>query len=141
MRKKGLLPFALAVLMAVSLPNARQEGPRASEEFTYIPRDINECFVELKVMLSEEQIRRFRGLREEEVFFFDFGLGRRLRDLWELYSPDSPLVRYFSAMGVTRPDDIASIVLTSFHRQLNGRQLRLDEQLAFFSAGPVSAGR
>ena len=39
------------------------------------------------------------------------------------------LVKYFNELGIYHPDDISSIILTSFHRKLNNKSIDLAKQV------------
>ena len=54
-----------------------------------------------------------------------------MRNDWGLWG-GSPLARYFNRLGVFHPDDISGIILTSFWRHLNGRPIKLDEQVKHY---------
>lgn len=56
------------------------------------------------------------------------GIGRTLRNelgLWE----ENELTVYFNGLGITHADDMSGILLTSFHRKLNGRIIAIDGQI------------
>ncbi len=54
-----------------------------------------------------------------------------LRNYWGLWSDykSNPLVRDFYRMGVWHPDDMSVIILKSYHRVYNNRNVRLKEQI------------
>lgn len=49
-----------------------------------------------------------------------FGFGMWIRNNWGLWR-DSKLKHYFLDKGVGHPDDMSSIILTSYHRHLNNK--------------------
>lgn len=92
-----------------------------------IPEPLEECFVELKKLLSKEQLEEFKSTKEDDlVGYYHFGLGMWIRNNWGLWS-DSPLVQYFKGIGIDHPDSMSEIILTWFHRYLNGRDIRPGE--------------
>lgn len=97
----------------------------------FIPRDLEACFLEMRQMLTAELVREFQALPEgDAVAHHHFGLGMWMRNRWGLWN-DSPLAKYFNALGIEHPDDMSGIILTSFHRQLHGRNIAIDEQVRF----------
>lgn len=97
-----------------------------------VPETLEECFVELEKFLSEEELEGFKATKEDDlVGCCHFGLGMWIRNNWGLWH-DSPLVRYFKGIGVDHPDDMSAIILTSFHRYLNGKEIKLEEQIGHY---------
>jgi len=54
-----------------------------------------------------------------------------LRNEWKL-NKNSHLAIYFHDLGIIHPDDMTSIILTSFHRYLNGKYIELAKQVAVY---------
>ena len=53
-----------------------------------------------------------------------------IRNAWKLWAEEkNSLVKYFNSIGIDHPDDMSSIILTSFHRQLNNVDINLDSQI------------
>jgi len=59
--------------------------------------------------------------------------GMWLRNSYGLWSRTC-LVEYFWELGIFHPDDISAIVLTCYHRFLNGKELKVDEQVEMFKS-------
>lgn len=96
-----------------------------------IPETLGECFAELNKLLSEEELEEFKGAKEDDLTGYHFGLGAWIRNNWGLWH-DSPLAQYFRGIGVDHPDDMSATILTSFHRHLNGRDIKLSDQLKHY---------
>jgi len=95
----------------------------------YIPRNLEECFAELKKNLTEEQLEKFRNQKEHDaVHDHHFVLGLWIRDKWGLWD-GSRLAKYFNDIGVLHPNDMSCIILTSFHGHLNNKDIRPEEQI------------
>jgi hypothetical protein len=62
-----------------------------------------------------------------------FGFGMWIRNNWCLWG-GSRLSKYFNDLGIFHPDDMSSIILTSYHRYLNGEEIRLQEQIDHIKA-------
>lgn len=93
-----------------------------------VPETLEECFAELKKLLSEEELEQFKGAKEDDLTDCQFGLGAWVRNNWGLWH-DSALAQYFRGIGVGHPDDMSAIILTCFHHYLHGRDIKLSDQL------------
>jgi hypothetical protein len=45
---------------------------------------------------------------------------------------EDTLPGYFNNMGIKHPDDMSSIILTSYHRHKNGKDIKLEEQIKVY---------
>lgn len=108
-----------------------------------LPRTLEECFVFLQQRIPPSQLLLFKEAQEVYHQFlindqvchmyslepsFHHTLGRDLRNECGLWR-DSELKQYFNQLGIHHPDDISSIILTSFHRHLHQRPLDLPAQI------------
>lgn len=96
------------------------------------PNNLEECFTHFKTMLSDADIDFIKN-RESEIISLHHTLGRKLRNQWGLWTK-STLKEYFKNLGITHPDDMSGIILTSFHRHLNGLPLNLENQIQKYQA-------
>jgi hypothetical protein len=55
-----------------------------------------------------------------------------IRNSWGLWRGDSGIAKYLRNLGLNHPDDMSSIILTSFHRYLNRIDIKLDEQIKYY---------
>lgn len=103
----------------------------AGADEVYVPEDLESAFVELNTLLGEERTREIRATESESEFVTGahFDLGRWIRNSWGLWG-GSRLAIYFNRLGVRHPDDMSTIVLTSYYRHLRDEPVRLDEQVA-----------
>lgn len=99
----------------------------------YIPKDLDDAFLELQKMLHPSFLGEFRSGTEQDLAQYHFGLGMWIRNNWGLWK-GSRLSDYFARMDIRHPDDMSSIIMTSFHRHLNGTPIKLDEQVGFYQA-------
>ncbi|HKQ46666.1 MAG TPA: DUF6794 domain-containing protein [Phycisphaerae bacterium] len=97
----------------------------------YVPADLEECFTELKRMLTPELVAEMKADPDEKLIVHHFGLGLWIRNNWGLWG-NSRLAKYFESHGVHHPDDMSGIILTSFWRRLNNQPLRFEEQIEFY---------
>lgn len=103
----------------------------AKNDEVYVPKNIDECFIELKKILSQKELEEYKNKSEDKTTEYHFGLGRWIRNNWGLWS-GSRLAKYFNEMGIYHPDDMSGIIFNSFYRYLNGTDIKLDEQIKFY---------
>lgn len=98
-----------------------------------IPKNLNECFAVLDEIFSEspeDEKEWFKNAGEEEaVGSLHTGLGRWMRNTWGLWSRDTDLYRLFKSMELWHADDMYSVIMTSYHRKMNGKELNLKGQI------------
>ena len=95
----------------------------------YIPRNLEECFAELKKILTKEQLEEFKTQKDHAVVHnHHLVLGLWIRDNWGLWD-GSRLTKYFENIGVFYPIYMSCIILTSFHCHLNHKDIRPEEQM------------
>lgn len=94
----------------------------------YIPRDMEDAFIELERLSDPAGIQKFRSAPEEVVERkLHFGLGKWMIVNWNFYD-GSRFSHYLKEMGVSHPDDMAQFTIVSWHRHLNGKALELVER-------------
>lgn len=98
-----------------------------------IPENIEECFEQLEKQTSFDNLRGFKQTLEgEAVAMSHENPGRFIRNSWGLWKCEGPIAEYFNKLGIYHPDDMSSIIITSFHRHLNNKAIRLDEQVNYY---------
>lgn len=97
----------------------------------YVPKNLNDAVLYLNCQWSEKDKQEFKNKPEKEaVTDLHFGTGRAIRNNWGLWGKGiNRLKLYFRIKGITHPDDISSIILTSFHRHLNNKDKNLKNQV------------
>lgn len=98
-------------------------------------QDFDECFDWLKNKVVDWQ--EFGRTEEESaVASSHMGLGMYIRNelgFWKDCNkePDerTPLVKWFNKRGIYHPDDMSSIILTSWHRDINGKKKKIKKQI------------
>ena len=113
-----------------ALPVVREVTDSNHQE-VYIPRDLNDCFVELKRILKPGDIRKIKNGTEDDIIQYHFSLEMWMRNNWGLWS-GSRLKDYFNDLGIHHPDDMSGIILTSFWRHLNSKPIGLDAQVKYY---------
>ena len=100
----------------------------------YIPENLGDAFAELERLTSQSDLQKFRNLSEEIARDkLHFSLGRWMIHNWGFYE-GSRMSHYLKGRGLEHPDDMAKVLLVSFHRHLNGVPLEVDQQIAVFRA-------
>lgn len=101
-------------------------------EGTYIPKNLNECYNELNSMLDKKLIKEIKNKTETEFTTGShFGMGLWIRNNWGLWK-GSRLYIFFKTNGIFHPDDMSGIILTSYHRKLNGIDIELEKQIKYY---------
>jgi len=104
------------------------------DEEVKIPTSLSECFEELdKILEDSEDAEWFKDTVEKTMLAQSHhGLGRWIRNNWELWVEESDLHQYFVKLGLHHPDDMSGVILTSYHRHINKKELGLDEQIKHY---------
>lgn len=101
---------------------------------SYIPKNLDDCFKQLDVLLPDSLKTKFKGLSEDEFRSnVHFGLGKNIRNTWRLWRW-SRLAKYFNKKGIDHADDMSGIILKSYHRHLTGKKIKLKEQIRYYQA-------
>lgn len=99
----------------------------------YKPDDLISAINYLEHTFSKKEKSYFKALQEQEaVLELHMSYGRWMRNNWIYGNKDSNLVVFFNELGIYNPDDMSSIILTSFHRKLNKKEIDLNAQVIFF---------
>ena len=109
-------------------------SPTIDKESTtgvYIPKDLEDCFRELKSMFHPSFIGEIKQGTEKNMIKYHFVLGMWIRNNWGLWG-GSRLKDYFNGLGIFHPDDMSGIILDSFWRHLNNRPIKLQKQIKFY---------
>jgi hypothetical protein len=98
----------------------------------YIPRDLYDCFRELDKSMEPDVKKNFMAFTDEEVDRRTHAsLGKWIDHKWSL-TDGSRLSAYFTKMKVPHPDYMVGIIITSYHRHLHKKDLKVQEQVERF---------
>jgi len=122
--------FLTIFLLTFSIQlNAQSECDEYSDK--YVPTDLNDAVNFLICVWSDTSKVAFKTEPENDaVSELHFGTGLYMRNNWGLWEGKNSLFRFFKTKGIFHPDDMSSIILTSFHRTLNGVDIKLDQQVS-----------
>lgn len=112
-----------------------EERIRQSELYgVYIPKDLAECFSELNKRISMDAKRKFLTLDEYEAAEkLHFSLGRWMWHNWGFHE-GSRLSVYLSQMGLKSPDEMADLIIITYHRYLRKEPIDVPSALAYLEA-------
>lgn len=120
------------ILTIFCIGNISSQNPckKKYEKENYVPKNLNDALNYLECTWSESDKEEFKNKKERSaVAELHHGTGRAIRNSWGLWKKrKNSLSRYFKRYGIFHPDDISSIILTSFHRKLNNKKLDLEKQ-------------
>ena len=151
--RASILLFALgasvaAITLALAQDPAKTAAAQKAEEAKYritptpdetsptgvkIPNDLDEALAELDRMLTPALKDEMRKGDEKAMGQYHFGLGMWMRNDWGFWK-GLELAKWFNARGITHPDDMSGIVLTSYWRHLRGKPIALAGQVRFYKA-------
>lgn len=101
----------------------------------YIPKNLHDAIAYLNCVWPESDKTEFKNNEEHDaVAELHFGTGMGIRNGWGLWKGKNRITRFFKSKGISHPDDMSSIILTSFHRHLNNKPINLDEQIKYYKA-------
>ncbi len=105
------------------------------EKVHRIPNNLNDCFAVLTEIFNESETDKnwFKSSSEDEAMGeAHHGIGRWIRNNWGLWSKDTELYNYFKNLGLWHADDMSGVILTSYHRFVNDKELALKEQIQYY---------
>jgi len=95
----------------------------------YIPKNLEDAIEQLNISFPDSLKNNIKTLTENQFTAeYHFSTGLAIRNNWNLWQ-GSRLSHYFHRKGIKHPDDMSGIILTSFHRQLAGKDIDLDGQI------------
>jgi len=85
----------------------------------YIPKDLEDCFLQLDKLLSEDDKDFIKNLENRnETIILHHGLGMALRNNWGLWG-GSRLQTYLKNKKLKHPDNMSAIILEFYYDWLN----------------------
>ena len=133
-----LLPLLIAATAAActarETPRPASAEPSAWNLDTQpVPHTLEEALRALEQGLGDRTIARLRIEEEDIAIRLVPTLGHWMEAHWGL-ATGGPLAQHFQGLGLESPDDMAAVMLTSLWRRLHFRDIRLDEQIAWYRA-------
>ncbi len=111
----------------------KEEGTRDFIRMKRVPKNLDESFPILASELGAN-LEKFKNLKEERLTGeTHFTLGQWIRNEWGLWDEEGELHKWFlKELGIFHADDMSGIIITSFHRKLNGKPVDLKKQVKFY---------
>lgn len=104
----------------------------SKKELAYKPVNLEEAVEQLMKIYPDSIRQQFMGLTEDEfVALSHMDLGMWMRNNWGLWK-GKDLAKYFNSIGIAHPDDMSSIILRCFYRELKEEDWRVAEQVQYF---------
>jgi len=97
-----------------------------------IPKNLDECFVELDNMNAEDVKDWLSYSEDKAIGLAHHGFGTMIRNEWGLWEGTNELCKYFKTLNIEHADDISGIILTSYHRFKNNKPFKIDEQVQVY---------
>lgn len=99
-----------------------------------IPKTLDQAIIQLikQNKIITAAFIDFKLLAEQDIYEFHHTIGRDIRNEWKLWSQKAPLNKHFFELGISHADDMSSIILTTLHRVLNRKPVRLKEQIKHY---------
>jgi hypothetical protein len=103
-----------------------------------VPRNLEECYVALDEMKIQDLDSWLNQEENAALGMSHFGLGMWIRNNWDLWATqhtppwENSLSDYFNNIGIKHPNDMSGIILTSYHRHKNGKDIKLEEQVKHY---------
>lgn len=95
----------------------------------YIPKDIDDAIIQLDYMISDSAKARYKGYNENEFIGMSLlSLGRYIRNDWQLWN-GSRLTKYFNGLGIYNAEDMSGIIIKSYLRHLQMKEINLHQQI------------
>jgi len=116
--------------------NSRQD----SLDGIYIPKDIDDCYRQLDLMLSDSLKQRIKGSGVMDMFSYHFSIGLWIRNSWGLWGC-SRLSLFFRNNGVRNPDDISGTILQGYRLYLNDTVCSVKKVLKYIPPPPPPASQ
>jgi hypothetical protein len=95
----------------------------------YIPVDLNDAFSELDRLADPVGLSKFKMAPDSAIEKSHFGLAQWVQRNWGL-DEGSRLSAYMKSKGVSVPDDMARVIVITYHRHLIGQPLMLEQEVA-----------
>jgi hypothetical protein len=110
--------------MAYGVPKKDPQSPTGY----YIPENIWDALVEVDRIMGETGQQETLLHQEDDMCRYHHGFGTWMRNNWGLWA-GSRLADEFNQLGITHPDDMTGIILTTYWRLMHGLILDVEGQV------------
>jgi hypothetical protein len=113
--------------LAIEIPP--DDGIDEIDETT--PKNLDEA---LEILWNEKNIQFAKEAKSDNFTgALHHGFGTGLRNGWNLWGK-SPLTEWFNSVGIYHADDMSGIIMDSFWRKANGKDIDLEGQIKVYRA-------
>ena len=99
----------------------------------YIPVDLEDAYAELTRLADPSGLVAFKSSPEDSIRRkLHFGFGRWIMNNWGL-EEGSRISHYMKLKGVPIADDMVRVIIVTWHRRLNGKPLKLEEEITIIT--------
>lgn len=95
-------------------------------EVKQLPETLYECFIVLDDMNIGDVDAWLKDTEDDALARSHHGVGMWIRNNWGLWQ-GGKLKQWFEDREVKHPDDMSGIILTSYHRMKNKKEIKLEE--------------
>ncbi len=132
------LGFSISTVVAQKAPSVDDPAEVAYQKRilksringVYIPKDLYDSFAQLGRLMDVPTQKKFSSMTEEEA-------GKKLYLImwicnnWGMYE-GSRLSHYVHNLGISNPEHKAHFLITTYHRELNKKDLGIKERVEFY---------
>jgi hypothetical protein len=127
-----LFSFFISSLFAITSSYAQTGCDKFPQD--YKPKNLNDALDYLDCTWKDKEVFAIKS-ENDAVADAHFAGGQWMRNDWGLIEQKGSLYKEFKSLGITFPEDISTIILVSFHRHLNQREIDLSGQVNAYKAG------
>ncbi len=97
----------------------------------YIPKDINDFIESTKKVVPINHLQGLKLSKEDDIVS---GYERGKKDLQNYLglNNNSRFAKYFMGLGISKPEDMATIAFLSLHRSLNDKSLEFEKLVTLY---------
>lgn len=138
--KMPIKKILILVLASFTLHLSAQKPPETIEEYetsynqriqqeylhqVYIPEDLTDAFLQLNKLVEKPSKEKFKSIPEDiAAKKLHFSLGRWIIHNWGFYG-GSRLSHHIKSLGLHHPDDMARLIIITYHRSINRKSLNV----------------
>ncbi|WP_298425742.1 DUF6794 domain-containing protein [uncultured Kordia sp.] len=126
---KNISKIMLIIIMTFLLQSCNRQEK--------IPKELKISFEYLDQNWNATAIETFKNISENDTTprNYHFGIGMHLRNnLLRHHEESKNITKFFDSLGIQHYDDMSSIILTSYYRNLNQKNIKLKEQVTSYKA-------
>ena len=134
---KNIVLLLFGLILISCQYSSQQDKNNKIEKYkseNYEPESLDDVLDYMSYYWSEKEKNDFKNKEEQKATIdLHFGYGMFIRNQWIRHG-NPKLNAFFNENKVYHPDDISDIILISFHRKLNNKDIELKEQIEFYKS-------